>query len=84
MATMATPMDATETMTAIVRRRWGRPREVVELAHIQKPEPADNEVLVRVRTTSINRSDYYALGGVAVLMRPMIGGRAPRNLSAIR
>jgi NADPH:quinone reductase-like Zn-dependent oxidoreductase len=74
MAVMPVTIDATETMKAIVRRRWGRPRDVVELADIPKPEPADDEVLVRVRTTSINRSDYYALGGVAVLMRPMIGG----------
>jgi NADPH:quinone reductase-like Zn-dependent oxidoreductase len=66
--------EATKTMKAIVRRRWGRPRDVVELADVAKPEPADDEVLVRVRATSINRSDYYALGGVAILMRPMIGG----------
>jgi NADPH:quinone reductase-like Zn-dependent oxidoreductase len=61
-------------MKAIVRRRWGRPREVVELADIPKPEPADDEVLVRVHASSINRSDYYTLGGAGVLMRPMIGG----------
>jgi NADPH:quinone reductase-like Zn-dependent oxidoreductase len=67
-------MAATDRMNAIVRRRWGRPSDVVERAEIPKPEPADDEVLVRVRATSINRSDYYALGGVAVLMRPMIGG----------
>jgi NADPH:quinone reductase-like Zn-dependent oxidoreductase len=67
-------MGATETMNAIVRRRWGRPRDVVERAEVPRPKPADDEVLVRVRATSINRSDYYALGGVAVLMRPMIGG----------
>jgi NADPH:quinone reductase-like Zn-dependent oxidoreductase len=74
MATMAIPVEATETMRAIVRRRWGRPRDVVELADTAKPEPADDEVLVRVHASSINRSDYYAFGGVAVLMRPMIGG----------
>jgi NADPH:quinone reductase-like Zn-dependent oxidoreductase len=61
-------------MKAIVRRRWGRPREVVELADIPKPEPADDEVLVRVHASSINRSDYYTLGGAGVLLRPMIGG----------
>jgi len=71
---MAVVMEETETMKAIVRRRWGRPRDVVEVAELPKPEPADDEVLVRVRATSINRSDYYAFGGVAVLMRPMIGG----------
>lgn len=74
MATKAIPLEETETMTAAVRRRWGRPRKVVELAEIAKPAPADDEVLVRVRASSVNRSDYYALGGVAVLMRPMIGG----------
>ena len=61
-------------MKAIVRRRWGRARDVVELVDIPEPEPADDEVLVRVRASSINRSDYYSLGGAAVLMRPMIGG----------
>src|SRR5919204_1787805 len=67
-------------MKAVVRRRWGRPREVVELTDIPKPEPGDDEVLVRVRASSINRGDYYALGGVAVLMRPMIGGfRRPKS-----
>jgi len=74
MATMAIPMEAAETMKAIVRKRWGRPRDVVELDHVAKPEPADDEVLVRVHASSINRSDYYALGGAALLMRPMIGG----------
>jgi NADPH:quinone reductase-like Zn-dependent oxidoreductase len=62
------------TMKAIVRRRWGRARDVVELVDMPKPEPADDEVLVRVHASSINRGDYYSLGGAAVLMRPMIGG----------
>lgn len=61
-------------MKATVRRRWGRARDVVELADIPKPEPADDEVLVRVHASSINRSDYYSVGGAGVLMRPLIGG----------
>jgi len=74
MATMAIPAQTTQTMRAAVRRRWGRPRDVIEFDQVAKPVPADDEVLVRVRASSINRSDYYSLGGVAVLMRPMIGG----------
>jgi len=74
MATMAIPAQTTQTMRAAVRRRWGRPRDVIEFDEVAKPVPADDEVLVRVRASSINRSDYYSLGGVAVLMRPMIGG----------
>ena len=72
MATMA--IETSPRMKAAVRRRWGRPRDVVEVTEVAKPAPADDEVLVRVRASSVNRSDYYALGGVAVLMRPMIGG----------
>jgi NADPH:quinone reductase-like Zn-dependent oxidoreductase len=53
---------------------------VVELDDVTKPAPKDDEALVRVRASSVNRSDYYALGGVAVLMRPMIGGfLRPKN-----
>jgi NADPH:quinone reductase-like Zn-dependent oxidoreductase len=74
MATMTTAVEATETMKAIVRRRWGRPRDVLEMAEVPKPQPADDEVLVRVHASSINRGDYYAFGTLAVLMRPMIGG----------
>jgi NADPH:quinone reductase-like Zn-dependent oxidoreductase len=72
MATMA--METGPKMKAAVRRKWGRPHDVVELAEVPKPAPADDEVLVRVHASSVNRSDYYALGGVAILMRPMIGG----------
>ena len=72
MATMA--METGPKMKAAVRRKWGRPRDVVELAEVAKPSPADDEVLVRVHASSVNRSDYYSLGGVAILMRPMIGG----------
>src|SRR6266568_4181908 len=63
-----------EVMQAIVRRRWGRAGDVVELVDLTTPEPAADEVVVRVLASSINRGDYYALGGAAVLMRPMIGG----------
>ena len=47
---------------------------MIELDDVAKPDPTDDEVLVRVHASSINRSDYYAFGGAAVLMRPMIGG----------
>jgi NADPH:quinone reductase-like Zn-dependent oxidoreductase len=67
-------------MKAAIRKRWGRARDVVEVTDVAKPEPADDEVLVRVDASSINRSDYYSLGGAAILMRPMIGGfRRPKE-----
>lgn len=61
-------------MLAAVRTRWGAPDDVVELARVPKPELADDQVLVRVRATSINRSDYYSIAAPMILLRPMMGG----------
>jgi len=43
-------------MKAAVRDRFGPP-DVVEVREIEKPTPADDEVLVRVRAASINPAD---------------------------
>ena len=64
----------TETMLAAVRTRWGAPKEVVELRRVPKPEPEDDQVLVRVHATSINRGDYYGVAAPMILLRPMLGG----------
>ncbi len=61
-------------MRAAVRRRWGTPADVVEITEVPRPRPSDDEVLVRVRASSVNRGDWYALGASAFLLRPMIGG----------
>jgi NADPH:quinone reductase-like Zn-dependent oxidoreductase len=61
-----TPAPAT-TMRAAVRDRFGPP-EVVEIREVEKPVPADDEVLVKVRASSVNISDWYAVTG-----RPRIG-----------
>ena len=57
-------------MKAAVRRRWGE----IEVADVPTPEPAADEVLVRVHASSINRSDFYAFAGGALLMRPLLCG----------
>jgi NADPH:quinone reductase-like Zn-dependent oxidoreductase len=61
-------------MLAAVRRRWGAPEEVVELAQVPKPQLDGDQVLVRVRATSINRADYYSVAAPMILLRPMMGG----------
>jgi NADPH:quinone reductase-like Zn-dependent oxidoreductase len=61
------------TMLAAVRTRWGAPEQVVELKQVPMPEIGDDQVLVRVRATSINRSDYYSVAA-PVFLRPMMGG----------
>jgi NADPH:quinone reductase-like Zn-dependent oxidoreductase len=52
---------------AAVRDRYCSPEEI-ELREIEKPSPADDEVLVRVRAASLNIADWYSMGG-----RPWFG-----------
>jgi NADPH:quinone reductase-like Zn-dependent oxidoreductase len=50
------------TARAIVGERYGRP-EVLALRDLPPPEPADDQVLLRVRASSVNPADWYAITG---------------------
>ena len=63
-------------MRAAVRRRYGPP-EVIQIADIANPVPADNEVLVRVRCAAVNPYDWHFLRGEPYLLRLMLGLRRP-------
>jgi NADPH:quinone reductase-like Zn-dependent oxidoreductase len=43
---------------AAVRDRFGAPSEIVEVRELEKPVPAEGEVLVRVHTASVNIADW--------------------------
>jgi NADPH:quinone reductase-like Zn-dependent oxidoreductase len=58
-------------MKAIVYHRYGLP-DVLNLEEIQKPTPADNELLIKVHAVSLNRSDWESLTGKPLYAR--IGG----------
>ena len=49
-------------MKAVVITRFGGP-EVLEIRDVQTPEPGPNEVLVRVRSTALNRADLLQRQG---------------------
>jgi NADPH:quinone reductase-like Zn-dependent oxidoreductase len=66
-------------MKAAVRDRYGSPAAVVELREIDKPVPADDEVLVRVRAASLNLSDWYGVTGRPYVSRAMLGLRKPKD-----
>ena len=65
-------------MKAAVQYRYGPP-DVVEVRDVDRPVPADDQVLVRVEAASVNRADLDALGPKPGFIRPFIGLRAPRN-----
>ena len=67
-------------MKAFVLHRYGPP-DVLELTGTGTPVPADDEVLVRVRATSINPYDWHNMRGEPYIARLMPGGlglRAPK------
>ena len=64
-------------MIAVLYRRYGSP-DVLELAEIDKPVPADDEVLVRVRATSVNPVEWYSMVGLPV-GRVRSGLRSPKD-----
>ncbi|MCP3971666.1 MAG: NAD(P)-dependent alcohol dehydrogenase [Rhodobacteraceae bacterium] len=65
-------------MKAVIYRRYGPP-EVMQCVDLPRPEPAPGEVLVRVRATALNGSDYEILTGWPIYsrmwgwIRPKIG-----------
>jgi NADPH:quinone reductase-like Zn-dependent oxidoreductase len=65
-------------MRAIVRNKYGSP-DVLELQEIDKPDRADDCVLVRVRAASINPADWYGMTGRPYVGRAMMGLRKPKE-----
>ena len=65
-------------MKAIVRDTYGSP-DVLELTDIDKPEPADDEVLLRVHAASVNPADWHILRGAPYIARMQFGLRKPKD-----
>lgn len=69
-----------ETMKAVVYRCYGS-ADVLEYADVEKPAPADDEVLVKVHAASINPLDWHYMRGTPYFMRLGSGLGAPDNTS---
>ena len=70
-------------MKAIIRERFGPP-EVLQLRDVEKPVPADDQVVVRVQASSVNAADKYDMKGITFLVR-IVAARSggvfrPKNL----
>lgn len=64
-------------MRAAMRDRYGSP-DVVAVREIDRPVPAPDQVLVRVRAASVNRADLDGLTPRPQFARLFMGLRAPR------
>ena len=67
-------------MKAIVQNRYGSP-EVFEVGEIAQPVAADDQLLVRVRATSIHADVWHMMRGVPYVLRFMGAGvRRPKDV----
>jgi len=67
-----------ETMKAIVYRCYGSP-EVLALEDVARPEPGENDVLVKVEAASVNPLDWHYMRGSPYFMRLGVGIGTPKD-----
>jgi NADPH:quinone reductase-like Zn-dependent oxidoreductase len=65
-------------MKAAIRKKYGPP-ETLKVETIDKPVPKENEVLIRVYATTVNRTDCAVLTGKPWIMRLFTGLFQPKN-----
>ncbi len=65
-------------MRAVVNTKYGPP-EVVQLMEIEKPIPANNEVLIKIHATTVNRTDCGFRSAEYFISRFFSGLLRPKN-----
>jgi NADPH:quinone reductase-like Zn-dependent oxidoreductase len=65
-------------MKAIVYTKYGPP-DVLQLAEVEKSTPRDNEVLIKIHATTVNRTDCGFLRGKPFLVRFFTGLIRPKR-----
>ncbi len=70
-------------MKAIVYERYGSP-DVLQLKDVEKPAPRGNEVLVRIRATTVTSADWRVRSlqvpaGFGLITRLVLGVTKPRQ-----
>jgi NADPH:quinone reductase-like Zn-dependent oxidoreductase len=64
---------------AIVQEGFGEPEQVLRQAEIEPPAVGDDDVLVRVRATSVNTPDWITVTGLPYVLRLQCGLRGPKT-----
>ena len=77
LSAVSTAAEIPETMKAAVLEGYGPGK--VAIRDVERPELADDGVLVRVRASSLNRADWYGVTGTPLVTRPMQGLRGPKD-----
>ncbi len=64
-------------MQASVQDKYGS-GSALELREIERPQPGEHEVLVRVRAAGVNPADWAVMSGLPYIARPVYGLRRPK------
>jgi len=64
-------------MKAAIREQYGPPEEL-QVQEVSKPTPGENEILVKVINTTVNRTDCGILTGQPSIIRLFTGLRKPK------
>jgi NADPH:quinone reductase-like Zn-dependent oxidoreductase len=65
-------------MKAVVQDRYGPP-EVLRIEEVERPVPKDDEILIRVRASTVTQTDTHARRADLFLWRFVFGLRRPRS-----
>lgn len=66
-------------MRAVKVSKYGSPVDVAHLADVDRPSPSSNEVLVRIKSTTINDYDWVMSRGKPSVLRLFFGLKGPKN-----
>jgi NADPH:quinone reductase-like Zn-dependent oxidoreductase len=66
-------------MKAIVQQSYGPPERVLTLTEVGRPPVGDDDVLIRLRATSVNTPDWITVTGIPYILRLRSGLRRPRT-----
>ncbi|MBL7543720.1 MAG: NAD(P)-dependent alcohol dehydrogenase [Bdellovibrionaceae bacterium] len=69
-----------EKMRSVVRTKYGSPN-ILSIQEIDRPRPKDNELLIQVHASTVNRTDCGALWGAPFIFRFFVGFPRPRHLA---
>ena len=58
-----------DVMKAIVQEGYGAPERVLKLEEVDRPSAGADDVLIRVRATSVNTPDWLTVAGVPYVLR---------------
>lgn len=67
------------TMQAIIQDGYGAPERVLRLDQTTQPSTGAEDVLIRVRATSVNTPDWATVAGVPYVFRLQSGLRGPKH-----